>query len=112
VVVVKIALGNRGIVAVEISHEQYAQCHGSKSLVKVNWGPVGCPQNVSDQVNDIPYCIMVVALIGVQPQHGMDEIGLYKITAKKHHSVVIGMALRNASWEHGCWKLGLTKVSK
>ena len=65
-VVVKVALSDRGKLASEMSGEQDAKCHGPKGSFKVNQGPIGCLWDVCNGVDDVPYCVMIAALIGVQ----------------------------------------------
>jgi len=66
VVVVKVALNDGGKLTSEVSREQNAECHGPRCPFKVDWGPIWCLWDVCNRVNDVPYCIMIAALIGVQ----------------------------------------------
>jgi len=48
VVVIEVALGYRGKLALEVAGEWNTKCRGPKGLVKINQRPIGCLRDVCD----------------------------------------------------------------
>jgi len=106
-VIVEILLSNRGVVVFKVTCEWDAEHHGLECLVKVHQGPIGCLQDVCYQeVNDVPYGVVILILIHVELGHGTDEVHINEVEVKKHDGIIIGAAFGNIRWEQGCWELG------
>jgi len=53
------------------------------------------------RINDIPHCVMVMALIGIGSCHGVDEIGIDKIVVQKCNAIIIFALGVHVRWEWG-----------